>query len=162
MLTRRLTRAGNEETGAKYRAVMTEYISKGYARKLTPEEAAKESSCTWYLPHHPVTNPNKPGRLHIVFDAPAEFAGTSLNKNLLQGPDMTNSLVGVLLHFRQGRVGLPADVETMFHQVRVPKGDQDALPFCGGQKTTLNLQMSISWTYTYLVLLLLPVSQILS
>ena len=129
MLRRRLTRAGNEETGAKYRAVMTEYISKGYARKLTPEEAAKESSCTGYLPHHPVTNPNKPGRLRIVFDAAAEFAGTSLNKNLRQGPDMTNSLVGVLLRFRQGRVGLPADVEAMFHQVRVPKEDQDALRF---------------------------------
>ena len=50
MLRRRLTRAGNEETGAKYQAVMTEYISKGNARKLNPEEAAKESPCTWYLP----------------------------------------------------------------------------------------------------------------
>ena len=117
------------KTGAKYRAVMTEYISKGYARKLTPEEAAKESSCTWYLPHHPVTNPNKPGRLRIVFDAVAEFAGTSLNKNLLQDPDMTNSLVEVLLHFRQGRVGLAADVEAMFHEVRVQKEDQDTLRF---------------------------------
>ena len=129
MLRRRLTRAGNEEIAAKYRAVMTEYISKGYARKLTPEEAAKECLHTWYLPHHPVTNPNKPGKLRIVFDAAAEFAGTSLNKNLLQGPDMTNSLVGVLLRFRQGKVGLAADVEAMFHQVRVRKEDQDALRF---------------------------------
>ena len=119
MLRRRLTRAGNEEIAAKYRAVMTEYISKRYARKCTPEEAAKESLCTWYLPHHPVINPNKSGKLRIVFDAPAEFAGTSLNKNLLQSPDMTNSLVGVLLRFRQGRVGPAADVETMFHQVQV-------------------------------------------
>ena len=105
MLRRRLTRARNEEIAAKYRAVMTEYISNGYARKLTPEEAAKESLCTWYLPHHPVTNPNKPGKLRIVFDAAAEFAGRSLKGNLLQGPDMTNSLVGVLLRFRQGKVG---------------------------------------------------------
>ena len=76
-----------------------------------------------------MTNPNKPGKLRIVFDAAAEFAGTSLNKNLLQGPDMTNSLVGVLLRFRQGRVGLAADVEAMFHQVRARKKDQDALRF---------------------------------
>ena len=141
---------------------MTEYISKGYARKLTPEEAAKESSCTWYLPHHPVTNPNKPGRLRIVFDAAAEFGGMSLNKNLIQGPDMTNSLVGVLLRFRQGRVGLAADVEAMFHQVRVERKIKTPYASCGGQITTLNLQMSMSWKYTYLVLLLLPVSQILS
>ena len=117
MLRWRLTRAGNEEIAAKYRAVMTEYISKGYARKLTPEEAAKESLRTWYLPHHPVTNPNKPRKIRIVFDAAAEFAGKSLNKNFLQGPDTTNSLIGVLLRFRQGRVGLAADVEAMFHQV---------------------------------------------
>ena len=65
LLRRRLTRAGNEEMAAKYRGVMNDYISKGYARKLTPEETAKETSCTWYLPHHPVTNPNKPGKLRI-------------------------------------------------------------------------------------------------
>lgn len=129
LLRRRLTKPGNEEMAAKYRAVMSEYISKGYARKLTPEEAAKESSRTWYLPHHPVMNPNKPGKLRIVFDAAAEYEGTSLNKGLLQGPDMTNSLVGVLLRFRQGKVGLAADVEAMFHQVRVRKEDQDALRF---------------------------------
>ena len=45
-----------------------------------------------------------PRKLRIVFNAAAEFAGTSLNKNLLQGPDMTNSLVGVLLVFRKGKV----------------------------------------------------------
>ena len=108
---------------------MTEYISNGYAHKLTPEEAAKESSGTWYLPHHPATNPNKPGKLHIVFDTAAEFAGTSLNKNLFQGPDMTNSIVGVLLRFCQGRAGLAGDVEAVFHQVQVRKKDQDALHF---------------------------------
>lgn len=113
-----LTRAGNEEIAAKYRAVMT-----------YPEEGAKESLCTWYLPRHPVTNPNKRGKLCIVFDAAAEFAGTFQNRNLPQGLDMTNSLVGVLLHFRQGRVGLAADVEAMFHQVQVQKEDQDAQHF---------------------------------
>ena len=129
LLRRRLTKAGNEQMAAKYRGVMTEYISKGYARKLSPEEAARESSITWYLPHHPVTNPNKPDKLRIVFDAASEYEGTSLNKNLVQGPDMTNSLVGVLLRFRQGHVGVAADVEAMFHQVRVRKQDQEALRF---------------------------------
>ena len=81
------------------------------------------------ISHHRVTNPNKPGKLRIVFGAAAEFAGTSLKKNLLQGPDMTNSHVGVLLHFCQGRFGLAANVEAMFHQVQVRKEDQDALCF---------------------------------
>lgn len=68
------------------------------------------SPITWYLPHHPVISPNKPGKLRIVFDAAAEFEGTSLNKNLVQGPDMTNSLIGVLLRFRQGNIGLAGDI----------------------------------------------------
>ncbi|PFX25687.1 hypothetical protein AWC38_SpisGene9681 [Stylophora pistillata] len=116
LLRRRLTKPESRELAAKYREVMDEYISKGYARKLSPEQAAMETSYTWYLPHHPVINLNKPGKLRIVFDAAAEFEGTSLNKKLIQSPDMTKSLIGVLLRFRQGKVGLAADVEAMFHQ----------------------------------------------
>lgn len=108
---------------------MSEYIKKGYARRLTPEESAKDSPKCWYLPHYPVTNPHKPGKVRIVFDAAAEFEGTSLNKHLLQGPDVTNSLTGVLLRFRQGAIGMAADIEAMFHQVKVRKQDQDALRF---------------------------------
>ena len=73
---------------------------------MSEKEVAKESSTHWYLPHHPVTSPTKPGKVPIVFDAAAEYEGTSLNKNLLSGPDMTNSLVGVLLRFSQGTIGI--------------------------------------------------------
>lgn len=49
--------------------------------------------------------------------------GTSLNDQLLSGPDLTNSLVGVLLRFRQEPIAMMSDVEQMFHQVYVdPKG----------------------------------------
>ena len=41
---------------SKHRAVINEYVDKGYARKLTTEEAARKSRITWYLPHHPVFN----------------------------------------------------------------------------------------------------------
>ncbi|XP_022111166.1 uncharacterized protein LOC110990463 [Acanthaster planci] len=64
-----------------------------------------------------------------VFDCAARFKGTSLNDNLLQGPDFTNSLVGVLTRFRQETVALVADIEAMFHQVRVPPRDSNALRF---------------------------------
>ena len=46
----------------------------GHARKLTQEEAEQRSSKTWYkmyLPQHPVVNPHKPDKLHVVFDAAA-------------------------------------------------------------------------------------------
>jgi len=39
----------------------------------------------------------------------------SLNEQLLQGPDLTNTLIGVLLRFREHPVALMADVESMFY-----------------------------------------------
>ncbi|KAK3754248.1 hypothetical protein QZH41_020147, partial [Actinostola sp. cb2023] len=126
-LKRKFAREPDLET--KYRAVMDGYIAKGHARKLSPEEAAKTGPRTWYLPHFSVTNPNKPGKPRIVFDAAAECEGTSLNKNLLHGPDCTNSLVGVLMRFRQENNTVVADIESMFHQVKVQPDDHDSLRF---------------------------------
>ena len=81
-------------------------------------------------------NPNKPGKVRIVFDAAAECEGTSLNKNLLHGPDYTNSLVGVLLRFREDNTALVADIESMFHQVKVREEDQDSLRFLWWTEST--------------------------
>ncbi|KAL7878212.1 hypothetical protein SRHO_G00048550 [Serrasalmus rhombeus] len=50
-------------------------------------------------------------------------------KVLLQGPDLTNSLIGVILRFRKEPIGIMADVKSMFHQVRVSKSDVNYLRF---------------------------------
>ena len=42
---------------------------------------------------------------------------------------MTNSLLEVLLRFRQEHVAIMADIEAMFHQVHVTQRDRDALRF---------------------------------
>ena len=83
----------------------------------------------WYLPHHGVYHPKKPGKIRVVFDCSAKFQGVSLNDCLLQGPDLTNSLVGVLTRFREDPVAFMADVESMFHQVIVPPEQYDYLRF---------------------------------
>ncbi|XP_064641320.1 uncharacterized protein LOC135496114 [Lineus longissimus] len=83
----------------------------------------------WYLPHHPVFNPKKPDKTRIVFDCAAKYKEISLNDNVLQGPDLTNKLVGILLIFRQDRVAFIADIEGMFNQVLVEENDRDALRF---------------------------------
>ena len=113
----------------KYRKVMDDYLAKGYAVKLTEEEVKKSGPKTWYLPHHPVSSPNKPGRIRVVFDAAAKFGDTSLNENLLQGPCLTNDLTGVLIRFREEQSAFTADVEAMFHQVLVSEQDTEALRF---------------------------------
>ena len=47
----------------------------------------------------------------------------------MKGPDLTNSLLGVLTRFRQDHVAVMADIQEMFHQVRVPECDRSFLRF---------------------------------
>ena len=112
----------------QYKEVMNDYIDKGYAVKLSEEEAARTSNRTWYLPHHGVVNPNK-SNVRVVYDAAAEYGGTSLNKELLQGLQLNDSLVGVLFWFRKDEVAVASDIESMFHRVACLEEDTDALRF---------------------------------
>ena len=86
--------------------------------------------------HFPVINQNKPGKVRIVFDTAAENNGTSLNNNLLRGPDSTNCLIGVLIRFRQENTAIVADIKSMLHQVRVREEDQDSLQFLWWDEST--------------------------
>ena len=52
-----------------------------------------------------------------------------MNKNLLQGPDLTNTLVGVLCRFRKETIAFMCDVEQMFLQFRVCPDQRDLLRF---------------------------------
>lgn len=65
----------------------------------------------------------------MVFDCSATFQDVSLNDHLLTGPDLTNSLVGVLCRFRKGSIAFMCDIEKMFHQFHVKTEDQDYLRF---------------------------------
>ena len=47
----------------------------------------------------------------------------------MQGPNLTNNLVHVLLRFRQFKYAIMADVESMYLQVRIPDADRNALRF---------------------------------
>lgn len=93
---------------------MSDYIEKGYAVKLSKEEAASTYNHTWYLPHHGVINPNE-SQARAVYDVASECGGTALNKELLQGPQLNNSLVGVLFRLRKDEVAVASDIESMFH-----------------------------------------------
>lgn len=81
-----------------------------------------------YIPHHGVYHPRK-SKLRVVFDCGAKYKGTSLIDHLLQGPNLTSSLIGVLLKFRQEPVALMSDIKCTFYQVRVADKDRDFLQF---------------------------------
>ena len=119
----------------EYTKKMESYIESGFAVEIQ-EDSGGSRIPEWFLPHHGVVHPQK--KLRVVFDCSAECQGVSLNEQLLQGPDFLNSLVGVLLRFRQEQVAIAADVEAMFHQVRVERQDQEALKFLWFRKGDLS------------------------
>jgi len=113
-----------------YMNFMSDIISKGYARKAPATDAVRQSSeRLWYIPHHGVYHPQKPNKIRVVLDCSCQYLGKSLNKSLMQGPDLTNSLVGVLTRFRKEPVAVMADIEAMFYQVRVPDSQCSFLRF---------------------------------
>lgn len=106
----------------EYVAFMDDVLKKGYTVKLEGDECEPNEGRTWNLPHHGVRHPTKQ-KLRVELACGASFQGISLNQQLLQGPDLTSSLVGVILRFCQEAVAF------MFHQVKVSNEDTDLLRF---------------------------------
>jgi len=119
----------NADLANDYYTKMEYYLKKGYSRKLTASEVRSFGNRLWYLPHFAATHPNKPGKIRLVFDAAAKSNGTSLNDTLLTGPDLLNSIVGVLFKFRQKKIAFTGDIQEMFHQVLIRKEDLEAQRF---------------------------------
>ena len=101
---------GDKELCKKYCNCVDDLLLKGYAKRAPIHDVPGK---TWYLPHHAVFHPAKPGKVRVIFDCSAKYRGSSLNDKLLQGWDLTNSLVGVLMRFRQESVVLMSDVEAI-------------------------------------------------
>lgn len=95
--------------------------------ELAPPLAEGEEC--WYLPIFGVYHPHKPGQIRVVFDSSAKYQGVSLNDVLLTGPDLNNSLLGVLIRFRREQVAVTADIEQMFHSFIVREDHRNFLRF---------------------------------
>ncbi|XP_055584735.1 uncharacterized protein LOC129737599 [Uranotaenia lowii] len=107
-----------------------EYQEKGYCHRATNEELeAADPRRSWYLPLGTVSNPKKPGKVRLVWDAAATVDGVSLNSVLLKGPDQLTALPVVLFRFRQFPVAVCADIKEMYHQIRIRKEDRNSQRF---------------------------------
>ncbi|KAK0136558.1 hypothetical protein N1851_027293 [Merluccius polli] len=120
---------------------MDETITRGDAEKVPQEDISKATA--WYIPHHGVYHLQKPGKMCVVFDCSARFKETCLNDHLLTGPELTNTVVGVLCRFRRGPVAIMCDIERMFHQFHVKAEDQDYLRFLWWENGNLEAEPSI-------------------
>ena len=98
-------------------------------RSYPDELASTRDELVWYVPHHPVINPDKPDKVGRVCNAASKFRGYSLNDMLLAGPDLLASLMGILSRFRENKFAMTADIEEIFLQVEVKPEDRKFLQF---------------------------------
>ena len=105
---------------------MGKVIKNGHAEAAPPLK--KDQEC-WFLPVFGIYHPQKPGEIRCVFDSSAQCDGLSLNNVLLQGPHMTNNLLGILLRFRREVIAIAADIQQMFYSFRVHKEHRNFLRF---------------------------------
>ena len=103
--------AKNPTIATKYKATINDYIEKGHATKLSNKRSNKISNITNHIPHQYVLKPNKPGKIRVVSDAATKRNNISSNEKLLKGPDLLNSLIGLLMRFRKGEYAVMADIE---------------------------------------------------
>ena len=111
---------------ADFLEFMEKMLKKAHAEVAPPLQPELER---WYLPLFGVYHPRKPDKIRVVFDSSASCEGVSLNDVLLTGPDLNNSLLGVLMRFRKEQVAITADIEHMFHCFVVQEEHRDFLRF---------------------------------
>lgn len=128
----------NPEKLKHFLAFMEKVINNGAAEKSSKIEDDKER---WYLPIFGVYHPKKPNQVRGVFDSSVIYKGQSLNNVLLSGPNLTNSLLGVLLRFRKDQCAITADIEQMFYRFFVKPEHRDYLRFFWFQDNNPDLPM---------------------
>lgn len=129
----------NDQKAKEYYVDFEEKIfDRQHASHVPADELTGPPGKVWYLPHFDIYHLKKPKQVRVVFDCSAVFCNESLNRNLLQGPDQLNSLVGVLTRFRKEDIALTCDVEQMFHSFYVNPASRDFLRFLWFENNNLN------------------------
>ena len=86
-----------------------------FSRKLSKEELEKYTGPVHYIPHYAVIQPeSKSTPVKVVFNSSSVY----------QGPDLLNSLFGVILSFQEREVAAMGEISNMYHRVLIPEKDQ--------------------------------------
>ena len=117
--------AKNADHGRVYQEQIQDMIDRGIARKLTKSELEAYDGPIHYVSHHEVILPNsKSTPVRIVFNTSAKYMGHALNEYWAKGPDLLNSLLGVLIRFRENEVALIGEIKKMYHSVGTTQLEQ--------------------------------------
>ena len=112
---------------------MRKNLEEGSIREVKPKDMT--GLPVWYSPIVIVLEPQKPieKRYRLCQDSGAVCMTPEgpmwLNKHLCTGPDVLNSLVTILINFRQHPYVLMADIERFFYRIKVDERDAGCLRF---------------------------------
>ena len=126
-LERRFQR--DPELKLMYQQTIDTDVEKGFVNILNESEVKGTPGKEWYLPHHPVLNPNKPGKVRCSCNIASKYKDVCLNDRLFAGPDLLHGLVGTIFRFREGAIAITADIESTFLQVQVHEEDRSPFRF---------------------------------
>ena len=120
---KRLSR--NADHAKVYQEQIQGMVDRGVARKLTTSELDTYKGPIHYISHHEVLRPDsKSTPVRIVFNSSANYMGHVLNDYWAKGPDLLNSLLGVLMRFREHEIALIGDIKKMYHSVKTTQVEQ--------------------------------------
>ena len=107
----------------KYEEQLLALVEKKFAREITLAEIEnwkKNGGKTYYIAHQMVVNmQSKSTPIRCCFNSSQKYKGYSLNSSWELGPDLVNSLHGVLLRFRKDLVAAQGDITKMYYMVRI-------------------------------------------
>ena len=115
----------NKKHAKIYQQQIQDMIDRDVARKLPQEELQKYKGPAHYISHHEVLKPDsKSTPVRIVFNSSANYMGHVLNEYWAKGPDLLNSLLGILIRFKENEVAFIGDIKKMYHTVRTVVTEQ--------------------------------------
>ena len=116
----------DESWARVYHEQVCDMVERKVARLLTLKEIQHWNGPMFYLSHLAVVNPkSKTTPVRIVFNSSQMYHGVSLNSMLAKGPDAyLNSLLGILLRWRERRVSLIGDIRKMYNSIYIELEEQ--------------------------------------
>ena len=120
---RRLKKLGKTRS-EEYHQQIVDMLKRGVARKLARGEVDQWEGPVHYLSNNDILKPGSNSTpTRIVFNASASYNGHVLNDYWAKGPNVLNSLFGLLLRFRENPSAFVGDISKMFNSIRLSEFD---------------------------------------
>ena len=114
------------ETAQKYQETFEKMKAEGHAEPVegsTYDNVKRKP--TNYITHFSTAQQ----KFRVVYNGALAINGISLNDMLYRGPMFIESLVGILIRFRQYSYAVTGDIKNMFFQISLHPDDRDMLRF---------------------------------